>query len=92
MPRYRNLEPTSDFWEWRDRAACIGHEDLFYSAEDESKGERRRKEDRAKAVCETCPVLDTCRTFALESEELYGVWGGLTEAERHKIAGRHRTG
>ena len=92
MPRYMNLEPTSDFWSWRDEAACIGHEELFYSAEDESKGERRRKETEAKAVCAACPVFDACRKFALESEELYGVWGGLTESERHKIAGRHRTG
>lgn len=92
MPRYRNLEPTSDFWAWRDNAACIGHEDLFYSAEDESKGERRRKEEKAKTVCAVCPVFKTCRTFAMESEELYGVWGGTTEAERHAMAGRHRTG
>ena len=92
MPRYRNLEPTSDFWSWRDNAACIGHEDLFYSLEEESKGERRKKEEQAKSVCATCPVLDTCRQFALNSGELYGVWGGLTEAERHRISGRHRTG
>ncbi|KAA0918531.1 WhiB family transcriptional regulator [Dietzia sp. ANT_WB102] len=92
MPRYRNLEPTSDFWSWRDDAACIGHEDLFYSLEEESKGERRKKEEQAKSVCATCPVFDTCRQFALNAGELYGVWGGLTESERHKIAGRHRTG
>lgn len=92
MPRYRNLEPTSDFWSWRDQAACIGSDDLFYSAADEPKGERRRKEEKAKAICATCPILDTCRQFAMDSEELYGVWGGLTESDRHKLAGRHRTG
>lgn len=92
MPRYRNLEPTADFWSWRDDAACIGHEDLFYSLEDEVKGDRRKKEEQAKQVCATCPVFDTCRTFALETKELYGVWGGLTEAERHRMSGRHRTG
>lgn len=92
MPRYRNLEPTADFWSWRDNAACIGHEDLFYSLEEELKGDRRRKEEKAKAVCATCPVFDACRAFALETKELYGVWGGLTEAERHRISGRHRTG
>lgn len=81
MPRYKDLEPTSDFWAWRDQAACIGEEDLFYSAEDETKG-----------VCATCPVLDTCRKFAMESRELYGVWGGMTESERHARAGRQRTG
>lgn len=92
MPRYRNLEPTSAFWSWRDQAACIGNDDLFYSAPEELKGERRRKEEKAKTICATCPILETCRKFAVESGELYGVWGGLTEAERHKIAGRHRTG
>lgn len=92
MPRYGNFEPTSDFWSWRDRAACIGHEDLFYSAEDESKGERRGKEEKAKTVCAACSVFETCRQFALDSKELYGVWGGTTEAERHAMAGRLRTG
>lgn len=92
MPRYKNLTPTSEFWSWRDQSACMGHEDLFYSAEEEPKGERRRKEEAAKAVCATCPVLEPCRRFAMESGELYGVWGGLTESERHVLAGRHRTG
>ena len=92
MPRYRNLLPTSEFWSWRDGGACLGHDDLFYSAEDESKGERRRKEEKAVAICATCPVLTTCRQFAIESKELYGVWGGTTESDRHKMAGRHRTG
>lgn len=92
MPRYKTLEPTAAFWSWRDDAACIGHENLFFSLEEEAKGERREKEERAKWVCMTCPVLGSCRAFALETKELYGVWGGLTEAERHRIAGRHRTG
>lgn len=92
MPRYRNLEPTSEFWSWRDQAACIGDDDLFYSTPEELKGERRRKEEAAKVICATCPVLDTCRRFAMEWGELYGVWGGLTESERHTLAGRQRTG
>lgn len=92
MPRYRNLEPTAAFWSWRDQAACIGEEDLFYSLEEESKGARRRKEEEAKAICATCPVFAACREFAIETKELYGVWGGMTEADRHKLEGRHRTG
>ena len=86
MPRFRNLTPTSD------EGACLDHDELFYSAEDEPKGQRRRKEQEAKAICETCAVLETCRQFAMDQGELYGVWGGLTESERHKLAGRHRTG
>lgn len=92
MPRFRNLQPTSEFWGWRDDGACVGHNDLFYSAEDEPKGVRRRKEEKAVAICAGCAVLDTCRKFAIEAGELYGVWGGMTEGDRHKLAGRHRTG
>lgn len=92
MPRFRTLTPTSEFWEWRDDGACIGHEDLFYSSDDEPKGVRRRKEQAAVAVCDTCPVREVCRQFAIEAEELFGVWGGMTEMDRHKLAGRQRTG
>ncbi|WP_256820419.1 WhiB family transcriptional regulator [Dietzia sp. Die43] len=92
MPRFRNLTPTSEFWAWRDDGACVGENDLFYSAEDEPKGVRRRKEAAAIAICRGCAVLEVCRTFAIEAGELYGVWGGMTEADRHRLAGRHRTG
>lgn len=47
---------------------------------------------QAKTVCATCPVLTTCREFAMQTNELYGVWGGLTEIDIHNLAGRHRTG
>jgi WhiB family redox-sensing transcriptional regulator len=30
-------------------------------------------------------VLDQCRRHALEVHEPYGVWGGLSEAERDEI-------
>lgn len=92
MPNNQTLTPSAEFWSWRNEAACIGYEELFYHREDEGKGTRRAKEAEAKAICSACPVLDVCRDFALETHELYGVWGGLTEAERHRIAGRQRTG
>ena len=43
----------------------------------------------AKAVCETCPALDACRTWALgQGSLLYGIWGGLTEKEREVVRRR----
>ena len=92
MPRFQNLQPTAEYWEWRDHGACVGYDDLFYSAEDELKGVRRRKEAAAKAICAACPVREDCLQFAIEAGELYGVWGGMTEMERHALVGRHRTG
>lgn len=92
MPAIRYATALEQFWSWAEDGACRGREALFYHAEDEAKGLRRRKEVEAKKVCATCPVLDTCRDYALEHGELYGVWGGLTENERHRLSGRQRSG
>lgn len=32
-------------------------------------------------VCEGCPILEHCRTYAIDHRETYGVWGGMSEAE-----------
>ncbi|MEH6821396.1 MAG: WhiB family transcriptional regulator [Dietzia psychralcaliphila] len=81
-----------DRWAWADRGNCVGHQDLFYNDDHDLKGERRKNEELAKQLCQTCPVLERCRRYAVEERELYGVWGGMTELERHKSAGRLRTG
>lgn len=39
----------------------------------------------AKAVCAVCPVLAECRAYALEHNEQFGVWGGLSARERRQI-------
>lgn len=39
----------------------------------------------AKTSCNGCPVLEKCRTYALERPELEGVWGQTTTAERHMM-------
>lgn len=40
----------------------------------------------AKRVCASCPVKDECLTVALTYGEDYGIWGGLTAAERRDLA------
>lgn len=35
----------------------------------------------AKQLCASCPFLSPCRSYAL-SEDVHGVWGGLTDDER----------
>ena len=81
-----------EYHRWADEAACRGSESLFYNEDSESKGVRRRKERAAIRVCAGCPVLLECRVYALSRPERYGVWGGLSEAERHRLSGRARTG
>jgi WhiB family transcriptional regulator, redox-sensing transcriptional regulator len=45
----------------------------------------RRKEWRAKQICRSCPVLEACRSYALDAAEPYGIWGALTPSERRRM-------
>lgn len=51
--------------------------------EDEPLHERRAREDAAKSVCESCPVVSACLEYALTScpQPQYGVWAGFTARE-----------
>lgn len=40
----------------------------------------------AKRVCASCDVREQCLAFALKNEERFGIWGGLSERERRKLA------
>jgi WhiB family redox-sensing transcriptional regulator len=66
---------------WRALAACRGLDtDLFYP---EGRGRKlREREAVAKTICAGCPVARQCRSSATEEPERFGIWGGLTEAER----------
>ncbi|WP_419186651.1 WhiB family transcriptional regulator [Mycobacteroides abscessus] len=43
----------------------------------------------AKLVCNRCPVTTECLTWALESGQDAGVWGGLSEDERRALKRRN---
>lgn len=86
------LTAVDDRWFWADRGNCVGRPELFYHGEDDLKGLRRLNEEMAKRICDECVVIADCRRHALDHGELYGVWGGLTENERHRLAQRQRTG
>lgn len=40
--------------------------------------------EKAKAVCQFCPVKDKCLEYALERPDV-GIWGGTTQAERREM-------
>jgi len=48
----------------------------------------RNRENAAKAVCASCPVINACRDHALAVQEPYGIWGGLSEDDRAAILTR----
>jgi len=47
---------------------------------------------RAKAVCAACPARARCLEWALKANEIEGVWGGMTPAERARIRRQSRGG
>jgi WhiB family redox-sensing transcriptional regulator len=51
----------------------------------ERKDEREAREQRAKAICATCPVRIECLDYAIEIREPHGIWGGLNELERKAV-------
>jgi WhiB family redox-sensing transcriptional regulator len=63
----------------------------FFHPWNERGPARDEREQRAKAICATCPVIAECAAHALAVREAYGVWGGLTEHEREAMLRRgHR--
>lgn len=76
---------TVEAWEWQQQAACRGRGELFFHPPGEREPSRSRRDRAAQELCRTCPVLDTCRAFALAHDEPYGVWGGLTEDDRQRL-------
>lgn len=69
---------------WQQSAACRGPLGavFFPPSSTERKREKAAREAHAKRICEQCPVIVECRTYAIEVGEAHGVWGGLGEKER----------
>jgi len=42
----------------------------------------------AKKICASCEVRSECLEYALQNDERFGIWGGLSERERRKLRRR----
>ncbi|NKY34755.1 WhiB family transcriptional regulator [Nocardia speluncae] len=88
--------PAAEVWDWQLLGSCRGLEStVFFHPEGERGRARAARVRRAKQICDACPVLDSCRSYALAVGEPYGVWGGMSEDERRthtqRAAGRRAT-
>lgn len=72
---------------WDQDARCRSHDPMLFFGPNrfEPKRERLAREAEAKAICATCPCIQACREHAIETGELYGVWGGLGESDRRDL-------
>jgi WhiB family redox-sensing transcriptional regulator len=81
--------PTGLARGWRHRAACRGEDpELFFAVG--TTGPALLQIAEAKTVCRRCPVITECLTYALESGQDAGVYGGMSEDERRKLKRRRR--
>jgi WhiB family redox-sensing transcriptional regulator len=78
--------------DWRADAACRDEDpELFFPLGD--SGPALMQIDDAKAVCRSCVVVSECLSWALESGQDSGIWGGMSETERRALRRRSaRTG
>jgi WhiB family transcriptional regulator, redox-sensing transcriptional regulator len=53
----------------------------FFPAQGERQETRQAREEAARRVCRSCPVLQECRSWARLHHE-YGFWGGESEEDR----------
>ena len=75
------LVPLSDTEElgWQEQALCAQTDPEAFFPE---KGGSTRE---AKKVCLSCEVRVDCLEYALEQDERFGIWGGLSERERRRL-------
>lgn len=64
------------------RLACEGRDDLFFPEDDDYDTKYTRK---ARYLCSMCPIRIKCRDKGIDNQEPYGIWGGLTPAEREAL-------
>jgi WhiB family transcriptional regulator, redox-sensing transcriptional regulator len=67
---------------WQERALCAQTDPEAFFPE---KGGSTRE---AKRICTTCEVRSECLEYALEHDERFGIWGGLSERERRRLKRR----
>ena len=81
MPETAVTHLPEDPKSWMASSACRGYTAIFFAPHAERPQARVRREARARLICQACPVLDECRTYARVNRE-YGFWGGESEEDR----------
>ena len=76
------VDEDDDKLQWQKQALCAQTDpETFFP-------ERGGSTREAKRTCLTCDVRSECLDYALENQEQFGIWGGLSERERRKLRKR----
>ncbi|MFJ2368607.1 WhiB family transcriptional regulator [Microbacterium sp. NPDC087665] len=83
VPGVRKVEADDDSaLSWQTDALCSQTDPEAFFPE---KGGSTRD---AKRICTSCDVRGECLEYALNNDERFGIWGGLSERERRKLKRR----
>lgn len=69
---------------WRKDGSCQGVDNGWFFDEDEDAATNAL----AKALCNDCPVRNSCLSYALVTDERVGIWGGTEEKERWALSAK----
>ena len=71
--------PAGSATDWQENSLCSQADpEAFFPEQGASSRD-------AKKLCLSCSVRDECLQYAIDHDERFGIWGGLTEKERRKI-------
>ncbi|MCL2794571.1 MAG: WhiB family transcriptional regulator [Microbacteriaceae bacterium] len=80
--RRADVEDDAEVLTWQSDALCAQTDPEAFFPE---KGGSTRD---AKKICTSCEVRAQCLEYALQNDERFGIWGGLSERERRKLRRR----
>jgi WhiB family redox-sensing transcriptional regulator len=80
----REPSTTTEATDWRALGACRDEDpELFFPVAQAGPGLVQL--NKARAICARCEVRSECLSFALETVQDHGVWGGKSEDERRAL-------
>lgn len=65
--------------DWQEQALCQQTDPEAFYPEEGQPG------DAAKRICRRCNVRAECLEYALDRQEAYGIWGGLSGRQRRAL-------
>lgn len=75
------LLPTEGL-EWQEGALCAQTDPEAFFPDPGGNTKEIKK------ICSKCDAKEDCLEYALENDERWGIWGGLTERERRRLKRR----
>jgi len=55
---------------------------LFFPEDEPDPEKRLLTTKAAKKICKSCDMIEECFTYALETNQRHGIWGGTSPDER----------